>query len=293
MRNALAKTLYELAKADERVVVVVADISPAGAMEELRREFPARFINVGVAEQAMVGLAAGLAMRGMRPFCYTIATFALFRPYEFIRDDLAYQALPVTVVGMGAGLSYSTLGGTHQAVDDVAAAMAIPGMTVLAPSDPFEVAECARWCAGREGGPVYMRIGKAGEPRLPVASIKHGGIKFRRYGAGDPCNTIVLSYGPIAAEALKVAEAFNVDMATTMCVGPLLGALRQLADSYEEVILVEESSGGPLAAELRGARARVESVALPREFPHTHGTREELLAHFGLTGEKIIERLQR
>ena len=103
MRNTFANVFYEEAKKDSRLCVVVADISPAGSMEKLRREYPDRFINTGVAEQIMIGMCAGMAMRGLKPFAYTIATFALFRPYEFIRDDLAYQNLPVTVVGIGGG----------------------------------------------------------------------------------------------------------------------------------------------------------------------------------------------
>ena len=99
MRNMFADTFYELGKDDPRLAVVVADISPAGSIAKFREDFPERFINTGVAEQVMIGLCAGMALRGMRPFAYTIATFALFRTFEFIRDDLCYQDLPVTVVG--------------------------------------------------------------------------------------------------------------------------------------------------------------------------------------------------
>ena len=101
MRNKFASAFYELAKNDSRLVIVVADISPAGSIAQFREEFPERFINTGVSEQSMIGIAAGMALRGMRPFAYTIATFALYRPFEFIRDDIAYQGLPVTVVGVG------------------------------------------------------------------------------------------------------------------------------------------------------------------------------------------------
>ena len=113
MRNRFADVLYEIGKTDHRIAALVADISPAGSMAKFRQEFPERFVNCGVAEQSMIGIAAGMALRGMRPFCYTIATFALYRPFEMVRVDLCYQNLPVTVVGMGAGVIYSTLGGTH------------------------------------------------------------------------------------------------------------------------------------------------------------------------------------
>jgi transketolase len=160
MRNAFAEAFYEAAKADDRLCLVVADISPAGSIEKFRTEFPTRFFNVGVAEQAMIGMAAGMALRGLRPFAYTIATFALFRPYEMIRVDLCYQNLPVTVVGIGGGIGYNTLGGTHHAMEDISMACGLPNMTVVVPADLDEVKLLTQWCCKYEGGPVYMRLSR-------------------------------------------------------------------------------------------------------------------------------------
>jgi len=141
VRNTFSETLYAEATANPDVYIVVADISPAGSMAKFSSEYPERFINVGVAEQSMIGIAAGLALKGCQPFAYTIATFSLYRPFEMIRDDLCYQNLPVTVVGMGAGVIYSTLGGTHHTQEDIAIASALPNMQVLAPCDPLECIE--------------------------------------------------------------------------------------------------------------------------------------------------------
>ena len=110
MRNKFADVIYQYGKKDKKVCAIVADISPAGSIKKFREKFPNRFINCGVAEQSMIGIAAGLATQGFKPFCYTISTFALYRPFEMIRVDLAYQKLPVVVIGMGAGVIYSTLG---------------------------------------------------------------------------------------------------------------------------------------------------------------------------------------
>ena len=133
MRNTFAETLYREATEDDRIFIVVADISPVGNMANFRTEYPDRFVNVGVAEQSMIGICAGLALKGCQPFAYTIATFSLYRPFEMVRDDLCYQNLPVTVVGIGGGVTYSTLGGTHHAQEDVAVMSAIPNMAVIAP----------------------------------------------------------------------------------------------------------------------------------------------------------------
>ena len=131
MRNIFAEALYEAATANPDIFVVVADISPAGSMADFSQQYPDRFINVGVAEQSMIGICAGLALKGCQPFAYTIASFSLYRPFEFVRDDLGYQNLPVTVVGMGAGVLYSTLGGTHHTQEDIAVAGAIPNMQMF------------------------------------------------------------------------------------------------------------------------------------------------------------------
>ena len=188
MRNNFADAIYEIGRKDPNICAVVADISPAGSMLNFREEFPERFVNCGVAEQSMIGIAAGMALRGMRPFCYTIATFSLYRPFEMVRDDLCYQNLPVTVVGMGAGVIYSTLGGTHHTMEDIAIAAAVPNMTVLAPCDPTEMRLATEWCATASTGPVYMRLGKAGEPNLSADAedpFEIGKARYLKKGDGS------------------------------------------------------------------------------------------------------------
>jgi len=188
LRNRFADTFYELGHADPRLCIVVADISPAGSIARFREEFPKRFVNTGVAEQIMIGMVAGMAQRGLRPFAYTIATFSLYRPFEFVRDDLCYQNLPVTVVGIGGGVSYSTLGATHHAQEDVSIARAVPNLTVISPCDPAEVEAATRWCATQEIGPVYLRLGKAGEPDLTKDALDpwaFGKLRRLRADAAD------------------------------------------------------------------------------------------------------------
>src|SRR5437764_7035994 len=171
MRNTFAETLYREATENDGIFIVVADISPVGSMGKFREQYPDRFINVGVAEQSMIGICAGLALKGCQPFAYTIATFTLYRPFEMVRDDLCYQNLPVTVVGMGAGVIYSTLGGTHHTQEDIAIAGALPNMQIIAPCDPAECTEATTYCATQKKGPVYLRIGKAGEANLTEKAV--------------------------------------------------------------------------------------------------------------------------
>ncbi|MEI9889063.1 MAG: hypothetical protein WDN08_21680 [Rhizomicrobium sp.] len=153
MRNTFSEALYEEATRNPDIYLVVADISPAGSMAKFTTQYPDRFINVGVAEQSMIGICAGLALKGCQPFAYTIATFSLYRPFEMVRDDLGYQNLPVTVVGMGAGVIYSTLGGTHHTQEDIAIAGAIPNMQIIAPCDPLECTDADTSLRHAEDGP--------------------------------------------------------------------------------------------------------------------------------------------
>jgi transketolase len=161
-----------------------------------------------------------MSMRGLRPFAYTIATFALFRPFEFIRDDLAYQGLPVTVVGVGGGVTYSQLGGTHHAMEDIAVACAIPNMRVIAPCDPLETAAATRWCAKQEEGPVYLRLGKAGEKSISERAAepwKFGKVRIIK-GGREAC---VIGYGPILKLAMDATEGQDVAVASVHTLKPL------------------------------------------------------------------------
>ena len=196
MRNKFADTIYDVSLKNDKICVLAADISPVGAISKFSEKFPKQFINCGVAEQSMIAISAGLAMEGYRPFCYTIATFSIFRPFEMVRIDLCYQNLPVTIIGMGAGLIYNTLGVTHQTYEDIAITTALPNMQVLAPCDPLEMKEATMWCANQSKSPTYMRLGKAGEPNLTenaVEKFEIGKIRYLQKGRDYG----LISYGTI------------------------------------------------------------------------------------------------
>lgn len=304
MRNTFAKTLYEAGKADPRIYIVVADISPAGSMSAFRDEFPERFINVGVAEQAMIGICAGLALRGMRPFAYTIATFAFYRAFEMVRDDLCYQNLPVTVVGIGGGIAYSLLGGTHHAQEDIALATALPNMTILAPCDPAEAAEATRYAATASKSPLYLRMGKAGEPDLTAGAVEpftFGKIRYLKRGK-DAC---VLSYGPSLKLAGEVAVGLEARGLATSLVSvhtlkPLdQGGLAAALAAHRLVVVVEEHAPfGGLGAQVKAlawdqkAACALRTFALKDEFVHVFGSHAELMAAHGLEAGRILQELR-
>jgi transketolase len=303
MRDTFARTLYQIAKTKPNVFIVVADISPAGSMGPFREEFPERFVNVGVAEQCMIGVCAGLALRGCTAFAYSIATFSAYRPFEQIRVDLCYQNLPVTVVGIGGGVSYSTLGGTHHAQEDIGVLSALPNMAIVAPCDPLET-EAATWACASRNGPTYLRLGKSGEPNLTAEAPEpfvFGKIRTIKPGK-DAC---ILSYGPImkmaleAATGIETAHGCSVAVVSVHTLKPLdvLGIARLLSQ-YETVVVVEEhSERGGLAAMVKqvawdhGARCTLRTFSLKDEFIHEFGSHGDLLRAHGLSETIIREQV--
>ena len=296
MRNMFAEALYQEATKNSDIYIVVADISPAGSMAKFTQQYPERFINVGVAEQSMIGICAGLALKGCQPFAYTIATFSLYRPFEMVRDDLCYQNLPVTVVGMGAGVIYSTLGGTHHTQEDIAVAGAIPNMQIIAPCDPAECTEATRWCAQQKNGPVYLRLGKAGEPDLTSKADPwvFGKLRRLRKRGDDVC---ILSYGVIMQRwRPNLADKFtaagkSVSLYSCHTLKPLdregiVAALK----SHDHVIVIEEHAPqGGLAPQTKQlawdsqARCRLDTFTLKDEFIHNFGRHTDMLTAHGLS----------
>jgi transketolase len=302
VRNTFADTFYEAGKNDKRVAIVVADISPAGSLQRFREEFPERFVNTGVSEQIMIGLCAGMALRGMRPFAYTIATFTFYRPFEFVRDDLCYQNLPVTVVGIGGGMAYSTLGGTHHAQEDVVLASALPNMTVLAPCDPAECREAVMWCATQGHGPVYLRLGKAGEPDLTSGAAEpfvFGKLRYLRRGD----DVAIVSYGTITRVAADLAARFeargeSVSLVSAHTLKPLdVDGVVDVLRRHRRVVVIEEAAPYALGLRVKAiawevkARCQIETFSLQDAFLHVYGAPDELLAAHGVDVATIAAKL--
>ncbi|QWE11480.1 transketolase [Polynucleobacter sp. es-EL-1] len=192
MRNAFIDELLVQAEINNKIALVVGDLGYS-VVESFAERFPERFINAGVAEQNMMGLAAGMASEGYHVFVYSIANFPTFRCAEQIRNDVAYHKLPVTVVAVGGGLGYGNLGYSHHAIQDYALIRAMPNMLIAAPGDPMEVRSCLRYLI-KNPGPSYLRLGKSGEVSYHIAPpiINPGGWVQLRSGSS---NCALLSTG--------------------------------------------------------------------------------------------------
>jgi transketolase len=161
MRNAFIDELVLQASTDDRIVLMVGDLGYS-VVEPFAKKFPNRFINAGVAEQNMMGVAAGMASEGYHVFVYSIANFPTFRCAEQIRNDIDYHNLPVTVVAVGGGLGYGNLGYSHHAIQDYALMRLFPNVLIASPGDPNEVRSCVKYLT-QNSQPSYLRLGKAGE----------------------------------------------------------------------------------------------------------------------------------
>lgn len=180
MRDTFVKTLLAEAKVDPNVVLITGDLG-FGVLEEFEKELPSQFINSGVAEQSMIGLASGIASTGKRVFVYSIGNFPTIRALEQIRNDVCYMNNPVVIVAVGSGYSYGSHGYTHHALEDIAAMRALPNMNVVSPADPVETEVLTRFLV-KDRSPSYLRLGRSGEKVLNrnIPDIVEGRFKIGR-----------------------------------------------------------------------------------------------------------------
>ena len=205
MRKAFIEVLCELASSDDRIVLMTGDLGFM-ALEPFRDRFPSRFINAGVAEQNMIGVATGLAEAGFRPYAYSIAPFASLRPFEFIRNGPVMHKLPVRIVGMGMGFEYGHSGSSHYALEDIGALRTLPGLTIVIPADSSQAATAIR-DTHDVAGPVYYSLGK--DDAISVLGLNGrfelGKLQVVRQGA----DVAIVTMGSISQEAVAGAAELS------------------------------------------------------------------------------------
>lgn len=297
MRNTFAKEVTNLAKTDKRVVLLSGDIGNK-LFDEFKEVDARRFYNCGVAEANMMGVAAGMALSGLRPIVYTITPFTTTRCFEQIRVDVCYHQAPVIIVGTGSGLSYAELGPTHHSLEDLAILRTLPGMIVLAPCDANEL-QCALREALQQNHPVYIRIGKKGEP------IIHPNLDRLEIGKALPIvkgnNIALLSTGTLMPEVLKAAallkeEGISAEVMSFHTIKPLDTAyLTQAVQRFKLLVSIEEHGvigglGSAIAEWLAAQPVSTPFLSLgtPDEFMHEIGSQDYARAKYGLVGEKIV-----
>ena len=297
-QDVFADTLLALARADRQIVALTSDSRGSGKLGPFGRELPDQLIEMGIAEQNLVGVAAGLASAGKTVFAVSPACFETARALEQIKADVAYSGHPVKLVGISAGVSYGPLGSTHHSVHDLAALCAIPGLTIVVPADNHETAAAVQ-AATRFPGPLYLRLGKKAMPHLhaPNALFEIGKAITLRTGA----DVTFIATGEMVAEAARACdllaqEGIACGVMSLHTVKPLdEAAVLAAADRCRAIITVEEHSVygglGSLCAALlmqHGRHVRYRIAGLPDE-PAVTGTQGEIFRHYGLDGAGLAQ----
>jgi transketolase len=296
MRGSFVRTLVELAERDPRLVLLTGDLGYM-SLEPFADRFPERFFNVGVAEQNMVGLATGLAEAGYIPTVYSIVTFAVLRPYEFIRNGPVYHALPVRIVGVGGGFEYGHDGISHYGLEDVGVLRILPGITVLAPAD-HEQARSALLSTWNLEGPVYYRLGK--DEKTVVRGLGGRFELGKAQTIGDGKDVLIITMGSVAPEgvkALDILAAHGVSGSLMIVASVSPPPLEDLVESlgrFPVALTVEghytTGGVGSLVAEIiaeHGLGCRLVRLGVEGLPNGLTGGRDYLYATHGLTGEII------
>lgn len=304
MRKKCLDSVYQLAKADPRVVFIGSDLGP-GVLNAMKKEMPDRFFMEGVSEQHVIGMAAGLAMEGFIPYVNTIATFLTRRCYEQVALDLCLQDLPVRLIANGGGGVYAPLGPTHLAVEDFAIMRALPNMTVVAPCDAQEMqrfmATTMDW-----PHPIYIRLAKGGD--AVVSRDEHGfqigkAILLREPGSGLFVTTGVMTQLALHAADQLAIEGLPCGVLHMHTVKPLdQAALNHWLPKVNGVVTVEEHTriGGLGSAilefcndEVPQQAVKVARIGIPDRFADQYGSQDSLLEHWGITVDALCNTMRK
>lgn len=301
MRNKFASVLFELMKQDEKVVLLYADIGNR-LFNKHKELSPERVINAGIAEANMASMAAGMAKMGMKPVIYTITPFTTARNFEQIKIDIAYQNLPVTIVGTGSGLAYANLGPTHHSFEDIALMRVLPNMQVVCPCDSNELSTLMPQVI-YSGKPCYLRIGKKNEPlfnqQMPTTQI--GSMNVIKHGS-DICILVVGTIIDLAVELQSKLEEHGkkIQLVSFHTIKPLDSEfLFGLANQFQHVIIIEEHSkhGGAGSAIFEwqvenNVRLNISHFAIGDTFIDQVGSTSSARIKAGLDIELILNELK-
>ena len=299
MRRTFVDVLCQLAAEDDRIALITGDLGYM-ALEPFRDRFPERFLNAGVAEQNMLGVATGLAEAGFRPYVYSIAPFASLRPFEFIRNGPVAHRLPVRIVGMGMGFDYGHSGFTHYAVEDIGSLRTLLGLTIVVPADSAQAAAALRDTRDVPG-PVYYSLSKDQSDPLPPLHGRFALGEVQRVREGR--DVALVAMGGISLEVVAAAEELSsrgveaaVLVVSNFSPDPANSLAAALAGVRQAVTVEEQTSSGGLGAfaasviACHGLQCRLEMIAVAAPPDGTSGKRAERWRKHGLDRSAIVRR---
>ncbi len=303
MRKTCLNTVYDLAKKDKKIVFIGSDLGP-GVLDDFKKNIPNRFIMEGVSEQSIIGISAGLAMEGFKPYVNTIATFLTRRCFEQIVIDLCLHNLPVRLIGNGGGLVYAPLGPTHQAIEDISIMRTLPNMTILSPCDSVEMKKLVLKSSNYRN-PIYFRLAKGGDEIVTSEKEKidigRGNLKIR------PGKYLFITTGVMTQMAIKAARILKAEK-NIKCGVLHLGTVKPLDKKIlkfwipraKNIVTVEENvlNGGFGSSILEFVSDnfpqnlnKISRMGLSDKFITKYGTQELLLKHNKLTVKNLINKI--
>ena len=302
MRDAFVRVLLEEMAADDRIVLLTGDLG-FGVLRPVRERFPDRILNAGIAEQGMIGMAAGLAATGRTVFAYSIGNFPTIRPLEQIRNDCAYAGANVKIVCVGGGFVYGSLGMSHHATEDMAVMRAIPGVTCFAPGDPAEAAAVTRAAVHTEGT-CYLRLGRGNEPKVHEGEISGWKVP-EALTLREGTDIALLSAGGILTQTAAAAEilagrGIRAEVVSFPCIKPMdAAAVARLTERFPAILTVEEHNitggfGGAvceIAAGL-GNGCRIRRIGLEDCFTTAVGDQQYLRETYRMDAKSIADRAE-
>ena len=303
MRKTCLDTIYEVAKKDKKILFIGSDLGP-GVLNDFKKNIPERFFMEGVSEQSIIGLSAGLAMEGFKPYVNTIATFITRRCFEQVAIDLCLHKLPVKLIGNGAGLVYAPLGPTHQAIEDISIMRTLPNMTIIAPCDSVEMRELVKQSVNHKY-PMYIRLAKGGDK---IVTTNSENIKL---GKGilkiQPNEHLFITTGVMTQLAIEASKRLDKEM-NIKCGVIHLGTVKPLdkeillkwIPKVKKILTVEENvlAGGFGSSILEFVSDhfpensnKISRLGLKDSFVEKYGTQELLFKDNNLTIEELITKV--
>jgi len=300
MRTTFVNVLMEKAEIDDRIFLITPDMG-FSAFESFEEKYPERFLNTGIAEQNAIGIAAGLALSGFKPYVYSIAPFALMRCYEQIRLNAAYMQLNIKIIGIGGGVAYGSLGATHHIIEDFAIAKVLPNMIVCAPADPIEARQIIEQSMSNES-PMYIRLAKNNDPLIHNSDDVINIGKAFTLEEGDDIE--IISTGTITYIVMQwVPELRKQSLSAAVTVFPTIKPLDIeyldiLMKTKKNILIVEEHNiigglGESICAYLgkKNAKNIIRHLGIPDSYSHYVGNQQFILKNFGLYDVPNITKL--
>lgn len=307
MRREFMEALVQVAKADDRVILLTCDVG-FGILDSFKREFPERFFNLGISEESAISAALGFYTEGKIPFVYSIGPFLLFKPFEHIRLDLCYHNAHVVLVGSGSGYAYDFMGVTHWTIEDVGILRCLPNMTIFAPGDPFE----AKWAvkmAHQHAGPSYIRLGRFDEKTVHSAELQVGLGKAVVVGRqeSERENVVIFSAGTALNLAMEVVRRLSGDGLEAVLVSmPTMkpfdrDAVLEHMQRATALFTIEDHSvigglgdavGRIVAEHSQGSHVVFRGFGLPDAYPKFGGSVGYLREAHGLTVERLTREIE-